>query len=77
MRYEEYEATVSNEILDLGQTEVNGGGWERIEIKNTGTESWHIKSISELNDFRLEHLAVGSVNRSHSITKTDEKEIIV
>lgn len=24
--------------------------------KNTGTESWQIKSISELNDFRLEHL---------------------
>lgn len=37
MRYEEYEATVSNEILDLGQTGVNGSGWkwERIEIKNT------------------------------------------
>ena len=56
MRYEKYEATVSSEILDLGQTGVNGGGWERLEIKNTGTESWQIKSISELNDFRLEHL---------------------
>ena len=51
-----YEATVSSEILDLGQAGVNGGGWERLEIKNTGTESWQIKSISELNDFRLEHL---------------------
>ena len=56
MRYEKYEATVSSEILDLGQAGVNGGGWERLEIKNTGTESWQIKSISELNDFRLEHL---------------------
>ena len=54
MRYEKYEATVSSEILDLGQTGVNGGGWERLEIKNTGTEAWHIKSISELNDFTLE-----------------------
>ena len=51
MRYEKYEATVSSEILDLGQTGVNGSGWgwERLEIKNTGTEAWHIKSISELN----------------------------
>ena len=55
MRYEKYEATVSSEILDLGQTGVNGGGWEKAGDKNTGTESWHIKSISELNDFRLEH----------------------
>ncbi|RGW11922.1 hypothetical protein DWX46_20045, partial [Ruminococcus sp. AF19-29] len=49
-------ATVSSEILDLGQTGVNGSGWgwERLEIKNTGTEAWHIKSISELNDFTLE-----------------------
>ena len=56
MRYEKYEATVSSEILDLGQTGVNGSGWgwERLEIKNTGTEAWHIKSISELNDFTLE-----------------------
>ena len=54
MRYDKYEATVSSEILDLGQTGVNGGGWERLEIKNTGTEAWHIKSISELNDFTLE-----------------------
>ncbi len=47
-------------LLDLGQTGVNGGGWgwERLEIKNTGTESWHIKSISELNDFTLEHLII-------------------
>ena len=47
MRYEKYEATVSSEILDLGQTGVNGSGWgwERLEIKNTGTEAWHIKSI--------------------------------
>ena len=29
MRYEKYEATVSSEILDLGQTGVNGSGWER------------------------------------------------
>ena len=28
----------------------------RVTGKNTGTESWQIKSISELNDFRLEHL---------------------
>ena len=29
MRYEKYEATVSSEILDLGQTGVNGsGGWK-------------------------------------------------
>ena len=34
MRYEKYEATVSSEILDLGQTGVNGSGWERLEIKN-------------------------------------------
>lgn len=27
MRYEKYEATVSSEILDLGQTGVNGSGW--------------------------------------------------
>ena len=56
MRYDKYEATVSSEILDLGQTGVNGSGWgwERLEIKNTGTEAWHIKSISELNDFTLE-----------------------
>lgn len=35
MRYEKYEATVSSEILDLGQTGVNGSGWgwERLEIK--------------------------------------------
>ena len=46
----------TSEILDLGQTGVNGSGWgwERLEIKNTGTEAWHIKSISELNDFTLE-----------------------
>ena len=30
MRYEKYEATVSSEILDLGQTGVNGGGWESV-----------------------------------------------
>ena len=56
MRYEKYESTVTSEILDLGQTGVNGSGWgwERLEIKNTGTEAWHIKSISELNDFTLE-----------------------
>ena len=30
MRYEKYEATVSSEILDLGQAGVNGGGWERL-----------------------------------------------
>ncbi len=35
MRYDKYEATVSSEILDLGQTGVNGSGWgwERLEIK--------------------------------------------
>ena len=47
MRYEKYEATVSSEILDLGQTGVNGSGWgwERLEIKNCRsyhprTERW-------------------------------------
>ena len=56
MRYEKYEATVSSEILDLGQTRVNGSGWgwESLEINTTGTEARHIHSISELNDSRLE-----------------------
>ncbi|MED9968225.1 MAG: hypothetical protein UFJ18_15815 [Blautia sp.] len=51
----EYEATVSEEVCDLGQCGEKYDDWtlnESIEIKNTGTKAWHIKSISDLKYFQ-------------------------
>ena len=56
----EYEATVSEEVCDLGQWGEKYDDWTlsgRIEIKNTGTKAWHIKSISDLKYFKLRPLA--------------------
>ena len=48
MRYEKYEATVSSEILDLGQTGVNGGRLERLEIKI------QVQRLADQIHFRIE-----------------------
>lgn len=51
----EYDATVSEEICDLGQWGEEYDDWRlsgHIEIKNTGTKAWHIKSISDLKYFQ-------------------------
>ena len=47
MRYEKYEATVSSEILDLGQTGVNGSGCDFSQILVCALE---IKRFCETGD---------------------------
>ena len=51
MRYEKYEATVSSEILDLGQTGVNGSGWG---VGKARDKKYRYRELADQIHFRIE-----------------------